>query len=593
MKTFLVGLLFCSQALGQLVLRPSTKYAADNVLEQTNSASILSNLTAPKYVDTLSDLATCGTDGPSLIATLGHTTAGDGGEGLFLRVAASTYSTNAVTVVNGVGCQWSRFVVGALPARAAGTGNWSTDAQACFDAGIRRVLVDRTNAVATSDVVIPAYGTLEIAPNLVLNVTNKTIQLAGDNATLDGNWSRIISDQSTDTNYAAILVRSNSGDVNMQMCTVRRLWLTGNGVAETPSDQEGYGIRVQGAKRFYIEDVNVNLFRNTSDTCVGIQLLADETYQNCNRGFLAGVNIGNCDIALEMRTEGPTYISGYHTVIGLKIDSEVKDIVLSADADAVAAGHGPGYNKVYGCFVQLSGTTTDTIEVNGGNNEFHYYVDGTGASGWKNIWLRGGTGNFFRTPTSSAVKVETGAGGLIFTASSIVPLGSGNATYQLNPHADLAGGNKDITVTIEAANTNTSAILRMIGHNNTGAQSPDWRLTSMGSSAAPNFMLGLGGTTWVTNYGRMRWLNSGGVNIMRNLVAPSTTMTTNEFTVYGTLDAAGDASTPFIKTATGSFPMVMLISTNASAPTTGLYDGALWISNAVQRFTYCGGAWIP
>lgn len=150
MKTFLVGLLFCSQALGQLVLRPSTKYAADNVLEQTNAAPILANLTAPRYVSTFSDLTACGTDGPNVVVTLGYAAAGDGGGGTWNRVAAATYTADGGTFVDGVGCQWVRtewLQQGWVRASWYGAvGDDSTDDTAALQAALNageRVIIDR------------------------------------------------------------------------------------------------------------------------------------------------------------------------------------------------------------------------------------------------------------------------------------------------------------------------------------------------------------------------------------------------------------------------------------------------------------------
>lgn len=88
-------------------LRPSTSFIATNVMDQTSAPPVLLNLSAPRYVSTLANLVGCGTDGPSVVVTLGRNTAGDGGGGEWQRVADGTYtgfSTNLVAA--GVDCQW-------------------------------------------------------------------------------------------------------------------------------------------------------------------------------------------------------------------------------------------------------------------------------------------------------------------------------------------------------------------------------------------------------------------------------------------------------------------------------------------------------
>jgi len=92
----------------------ATSFVLTNILNGTNAAGILENLSAPRYVTATADLAACGTDGPSSVVTLGYAAAGDSGGGLWNRVAAATYTADGGTVVDGVGCQWVRQWTGPI-----------------------------------------------------------------------------------------------------------------------------------------------------------------------------------------------------------------------------------------------------------------------------------------------------------------------------------------------------------------------------------------------------------------------------------------------------------------------------------------------
>lgn len=568
----------------------ATSFVVTNILNGTNAAGILENLSAPRYVSTFADLAACGTDGPNLVAILGHTTVGDGGEGVFQRVASSTYTTNTVTVMNGVGCQWARVFDGPLPARAAGTGNWASDVNVCFADGLTNVLVDANTATTVSNVSIPTLSRLEFSPGATVALGTNQIKLVGDDSQFSGGGRIFTCAQAGNTNWAAIQVY-NGGSGYLSRARVENFKLTGDSWT-----QDGAGLEIRDAKYVVVHNVAISLFRGTDAACLRIRSDNAAGVNNCT---FVNVSVGDGYHGVQFMVEpdaGGPYTAGYSDFYSLHIGGCKYGISSTCNDYAVTNALQSGNNTFHGLFHQLDMDSLRSIykPVGGPLWKFSgFRYDGTGDTTYVPVEIGGNTAgdeydgigpDDVSTSSTGGVKVMFGTnpGTTVYTGSTDSQAAFRGNSGSRNMHLTVGAGQLTNTVgfgwvTLAGRQNNTTAF--------------NWSIAPNGTSLKHlGFLAGANSSFSSANSARVQFYYSGGIGMHKVTSDPGITLATNEMAFYAKSNSFG--VTPFIRNSDGIFSVPFYLGHGATTPTIGLEPGNMWISNAVLPTVRAGSDFI-
>lgn len=528
MKTLLPFLLSFSALAQAPALQDARVHTNMIPVVQSSTTNIaLKTLGAAQAVAVVADLANIRGDTGQALAIVRDEIRG----GTFLWLSSGTVD-NIVTFAGSSG-YWIRQFTGPVVAEWAGLTDWAVNINACVTAGHTNVLCEDGSGLASASITIPANTTLSLKQGSYL-LTDETIYLTGDSATILGNGATVVSYQTASAAYSAILVEATA-PATINTILIRDLTLLGNN-GTTTAGQKGYGIKLVRSIRGVIQNVNVDYFRESSGsvgTCVGLMMLADSN--NCNRNIIGPFRVGNSDTAIRLRSEGGTYICGYNTFSSVLVDSQALDVVMDGDAAALAANLGPGYNTFSSVFVQNAGTTLTNVVFTGNNNYMFLTVDGGASAGYKSVWFtgtcQGNTVHGRGSVTANVADATTsGSGNLVLGGSSALPATFGNATYTVQPAT--TGSGKDMIFAVTPAGTNVHSVIQLLPKGTSGATVGDWRIMGQGSSSAQHLILAQGASVYNASAGRARFFNGGGLSMIKLASDPTLTLPNDEATLY-------------------------------------------------------------